>query len=283
MSVCVIKIKSYREFHRGFTELYRESYSNQCSIEELIPSIIRLITKLKLDAMKRTIYYYLFVAGLFLLSGNSLGQSVVKETRNVSDFTGVNFGLAGNLVISLGSSFQVVLEGDNKSIKDIEAVVRNGKLLIRRNNFGMFNNERVNAYVTMPEVKSLGLSGSGKATVEGTVKTDVLDLSVSGSGRISIPHVILNEMNCSISGSGDIILEDGEVGKADLSISGSGSYTGDKVVIKDFKTGISGSGSCSCNVTESLNAAISGSGNVIYSGSPRINVRASGSGHVRSR
>jgi hypothetical protein len=233
--------------------------------------------------MKRVICYCLIVAGLFLLTGNSSGQSASKETRNVSDFTGVSFGLAGNLVIKLGSSFQVVLEGDTRYIRDIETIVRNGRLVIRRDNFGLFNNERVNVYITMPEIKSLGLSGSGRAAIEGTVKTDVLDLSVSGSGKISIPEVILNEMNCSISGSGDIYLESGEVMKAELSISGSGSYAGEKVVIKDFQAGISGSGSCSCNVSESLNASISGSGNVFYSGNPKINVRASGSGHVRSR
>ena len=212
-----------------------------------------------------------------------MGQSVVKETRDVSNFTGVSFGLAGNLTIKQGLSYQVVLEGDSKYIKDIETTVRNGKLVIRRDNFGMFNNERVNVYITLPELKSLGLSGSGRATVEGTVKTDILDLSVSGSGKISVPEVMLKEMNCSISGSGDINLDGGEVDKADLSISGSGGYAGDKVIIKDFHAGISGSGSCSCYVSESLNAVISGSGNVVYSGNPRINVKASGSGHVRSR
>jgi hypothetical protein len=233
--------------------------------------------------MKRVINFCVIVAGLFLLTGNSYSQSVVKETRDISGFTGVNFGLAGNLVIKLGSSFEVVLEGDSKYIRDIETVVRNGRLVIRRDNFGMFNNEKVNVYITMPEVKSLGLSGSGRATVEGTIKTDVLDLSVSGSGKISIPEVFLNEMNCSISGSGDINIDRGQGGKAELSISGSGGYAGDNVVIKAFKAGISGSGSCSCNVSESLDASISGSGNVVYSGNPRINVRASGTGHVRSR
>jgi Putative auto-transporter adhesin, head GIN domain len=233
--------------------------------------------------MKRVIYFCAIVAGFFLLTGNSFGQSVVKETRDVSGFTGVSFGLAGDLVIKFGSSCNVVLEGDSKYIKDIETVVRNGKLVIRRDNFGMFNNEKVNVYITMQEVKSLGLSGSGRAAVEGTVKTDVLELSVSGSGKISIPEVFSNEMNCSISGSGDINVVSGQVGKADLSISGSGGYVGDNVVIKDFRAGISGSGSCSCNVSESLNASISGSGNVVYSGNPKINVRSSGSGHVRSR
>jgi len=233
--------------------------------------------------MKRVIKFCVFVAVLFLVTIYSSGQSVVKETRDVSGFTGVNFGIAGNLFVKIGSGFQVTIEGDSKYIRDVESIVKNGKLVIRRDNFGIFNNERANVYVTMPEIKSLGLSGSGQATVEGTVKTDMIDLSVSGSGKITIPEVILGEMSCSISGSGDIHLEGGEVGKADLSISGSGSYAGDKVVIKDFQAGISGSGSCSCNVSESLNATISGSGNVIYSGNPRMNVRASGSGHVRSR
>jgi hypothetical protein len=232
--------------------------------------------------MKKTGIFYLLVAGLFLVAGNSFGQST-RETRDVSDFTGVNFGLAGNLIITLGSPYKVVLEGDSKYISDIETFIRNGKLVIRRQNFGIFNNEKVNVYITMPELKSLSLSGSGKANVEGTVKTELLDLDVSGSGRISIPEVILGELNCSISGSGDIDLKSGKVGKAELSISGSGSYGGDMVVIKDFQAGISGSGSCSCNVSESLNASISGSGNVVYSGNPKINVRASGSGHVRSR
>lgn len=231
--------------------------------------------------MKRAIIFCSVLAAILLSTANSYGQS--KETRNVSGFTGVTFGIAGNLYIKLGSEFQVTLEGDGKYISEIETVVRNGKLVIRRDNYNFFHNEKANVYVTMPEIKSLGLSGSGKATVEGTVKTDLLELSVSGSGKISIPEVKLDEMRGSISGSGDILLDGGEVGKADLSISGSGNYSGERVVIKNFHAGISGSGSCSCNVSESLDVSISGSGNVVYSGNPRMNVRASGSGHVRSR
>lgn len=233
--------------------------------------------------MKRIIYFCFFVAGLILATGNIFGQSDVKETRNVSAFKGVNFGIAGNLNIKLGSTFQVVLEGESKYIADIETVVRDGKLIIRRDNFKIFDNESVNVYITMPEINSLGVSGSGRAAIEGTVKADMLDLSVSGSGKISIPEVILTEMNCSISGSGDIYLEGGKSEKAEISISGSGSYVGDKTVTKNFEARISGSGSCSCNVSETLETSISGSGNVYYSGSPKMNLHSSGSGHVRSR
>ena len=36
----------------------------------------------------------------------------------------------------------------------------------------------------MPELNGLGVSGSGKAEIKDAVKTDDLNLSVSGSGKI---------------------------------------------------------------------------------------------------
>jgi hypothetical protein len=233
--------------------------------------------------MKKIACFLVIVSSLLISTGYTFGQPVSKETRNVSDFTAVSFGLAGEVNIKLGSTFQVVLEGDSKYIADVETYVRDGRLIIRRdNNFG-FNDQKVNVYITMPEIRSLGMSGSGKALIEGVLKADALNLSVSGSGRITIPEIAIIALDCSISGSGSIYLEGGTAGKADISISGSGSFNAEKVVIKDFKAGISGSGSCSCNVSDNLEAGISGSGNIVYSGNPKINVRASGSGHVRSR
>jgi hypothetical protein len=233
--------------------------------------------------MKKTISYFMIAVLTAAATACSFGQSTVKENRNVSDFEGISFGIAGNLYINIGRSFQVTVEADRRYIEDIETVVRNGRLYIRKDNNRWFNNERADVYVTLPELKSLGVSGSGKAEVEDAVRTDRLDLSVSGSGRIIIPGLNSDEMKCSISGSGSINIDNGNVGSADLSISGSGNYRGDDLNIDDFNAGISGSGSCTCKVTESLKASISGSGNIYYSGHPRMDVRASGSGHVRSR
>lgn len=224
------------------------------------------------------------LAFLVLTAGYAMGQTG-KETRNVSDFSEVAFGSAGNLHIKFGSQFSVVLEGDKDYLNEIETVVRNGKLVIRHeNNFRIFNNQHVDVYITMPSLKGLGVSGSGKATVEDAIKTETLDLNVSGSGKIMINDLKATELNCGISGSGDIIIDgSGEVQKGDLGISGSGSYKGDNFKIASLDVHISGSGSCSCNVTNNLKASVSGSGNVYYSGNPRLDVHSSGSGHVRSR
>jgi hypothetical protein len=234
--------------------------------------------------MKKLINSFLLVFTVMILTtGYTKGQSG-KETRNVSDFNEVGFGIAGNLHIRFGTSFSVVLEGSKDYLEEIETVVRNGKLIIRCDNWHLFGSQHAEVYITMPSIKALGVSGSGKASVEEALKAEMIDLNVSGSGKIVVGDLNASELNSGISGSGDIIIEgSGNVGKGDFSISGSGSFKGENVKIGSLAVGISGSGSCSCNVTDNLKASVSGSGNIWYSGSPRLDVRTSGSGHVRSR
>jgi len=237
--------------------------------------------------MKRGFFLSALILSVIVSAGFAGNQSDVKETRNVSGFTKVNFGVAGNLYINIGPEFKVVLEGEKKYIDDVITEVSGGKLVIKNENWKINNwrmNEKVNVYITMPELAGLGVSGSGKAEVKDAIKTSDLGLSVSGSGKIYISDITVSNLSCGISGSGDIILSgSGSCSKADISISGSGNYDGLPLKIGTAEIHISGSGNCSCNVTESLRASVSGSGNVTYEGSPKIDAHVSGSGKVRSR
>jgi hypothetical protein len=233
--------------------------------------------------MKKTIISAIAVTALFFLSaGVSFSQS--KETRDLSGFREVNFGISGNLYITIGSAYKVTLEGDAEYLHEIQTVVKDGKLRIRRENYRFFNNERADIYITMPSLSGLGISGSGKAKVNGSVEADEFSLSVSGSGKVYLADLTADSFGCSISGSGDVIIEG--KGKADngkITISGSGNYSGANFEIDNLSVNISGSGGCDCKAGDTLTARISGSGNVNYYGQPKIDVRASGSGHVRSK
>ena len=55
--------------------------------------------------MKRGIILSVVIIALTLTNGLSNGQSIVKETRDVSGFTKVSFGVSGNLYINFGSEF----------------------------------------------------------------------------------------------------------------------------------------------------------------------------------
>jgi len=233
--------------------------------------------------MKRFVFSAALMFVMILMSGFAYSQS--KETRNVSDFTKVSFGVSGDLFVKIGPEFKLVIEGDKDVLEDIETVVSGGRLNIRKESWNMnFNNERVTINLTMPEIEGLGVSGSGKAQIMDPVEADNLSLSVSGSGKLITSGLSVDDLNCGISGSGDIILgSDGSIDNGEISISGSGGFSGEGIEIDHLEVNISGSGDCRCRAGDSLEAHVSGSGNVTYLGNPKVNARVSGLGHVRSK
>jgi hypothetical protein len=234
--------------------------------------------------MKSGLLISAFIVSFTLASMVTSASPVEKETRNVTGFTKVSFGVSGDLYINIGSEFKVVLEGEKSLLEEIRTEVSGTKLVIKNENWHSHNNERVTVYITMPAIEGLGVSGSGKAEIRDAVKATNLDFSVSGSGKILTGDVAASNLNVGISGSGDVIIGGGgEAAKADVSISGSGNYTGESLKLGDADFSISGSGSCKCFVSENLKASVSGSGNIIYSGSPKIDARVSGSGRVKSK
>jgi hypothetical protein len=234
--------------------------------------------------MKNMLFASFFLTGFVLTSGLANSQTVEKEIRNVKGFTKVNFGISGDLKIKIGPEFSVVLEGVRNDLEEVITELSGDKLLIKQENWRFRFNEKVNVYITMPELTGLGVSGSGKAEILDAINNaDNLSLSVSGSGRLLTAGLITDNLNCSISGSGNITIgSEGNADNGDISISGSGNYSGEAFEIDNLKISVSGSGNCLCKAGDSLNATISGSGNVTYKGNPRIDARVSGSGHVRA-
>ena len=234
--------------------------------------------------MKSRLLLSAFIVAISLTTGFSYGQTVNKETRNLSGFTKVNFGISGDLYINIGTEFKVVLEGDKSQLEEIETEVSGSKLVIKQDNWHTHGHDKVTVYITMPELAGLGVSGSGKAEIKDAVKTEELDFSVSGSGRIVTADLALGKLDVGISGSGDVIIGgSGEAASGDVGISGSGNFAGESLKIANAEFHISGSGSCKCNVTDNLKANVSGSGNITYIGSPKVDARVSGSGKVRSK
>jgi hypothetical protein len=230
--------------------------------------------------MKKIIFLSAFI---FILASVGTASGQTKETRDVKNFTKVNFGVPGNLYINIGPEFKVVLEGDKDDLEEIETEVTGGRLVIKKDNWSFNFNEKITAYITMPEIEALGVSGSGRAEIQDLVKADVLNLSVSGSGKLYTSEISVSKLDCSISGSGDIYInESGNAESAEISVSGSGNYIGESLKIGNADIHISGSGNCTCNVTGSLKASVSGSGNVSYEGNPKLDAHVSGSGKVRS-
>jgi hypothetical protein len=214
----------------------------------------------------------------------SSAQGTYSETRNVTGFDEVAFAVAGEVYISFGQEYKVVLEGDKDYLAKVETEVSGGTLKIKNEKWFNSGNQKVIVHITMPLLKGLAVSGSGKVVIDDPLKTQSLEVEISGSGKIYTKDIEVNSFECSISGSGCLEFSgSGTIGDAELSISGSGNLTAPEIKIARFEVNISGSGKCDCYVTEKLEGSISGSGNIFYSGNPKIDASVSGSGHIRSK
>lgn len=258
---------------------------------------------------------------LFVTAGLSFAQQ--REVRKVDNFTKISFGFPGKLYLRQGSPQKVELEGDSDVLKEVETNVSGGRLRIGREgkwfDWHSFN-DRITVYITVPEIEAVGVSGSGDIIGESTIRTNDLNLNVSGSGSLSLEVEATGDVGADVSGSGNVDLRgrvksfnsdvsgSGRVavsatidGLADFGISGSGKIEAKgkadrvtarisgsgRVLAADLETNhcevrISGSGDVAINVSNELDANISGSGSVSYRGNPKkVNSHSSGSGKVR--
>lgn len=207
-----------------------------------------------------------------------------KETRNVGSFDEIIMRVSGKVLVTQGDKDEVILEGDDELLEDIETEVRGGRLNIKNKRARWWSNNnsrgRLTVYITVKKLRGAFINGSGDIISQNTLKTDDFIASISGSGDIEL-DLEADYTEAKISGSGNIELS-GKSDKVKLSISGSGKYLAEKLIAGDYKVSMSGSGRGSINVTGDLDVRISGSGKIYYMGKPSsVNTSVSGSGSVK--
>jgi hypothetical protein len=212
-----------------------------------------------------------------LLSGET-----IKETRDVSSFSSISLTMAADVYLTQGPVQKVEIEGDKNAIAEIETKVEGGKLKIETKDFHG-NTGKITLYITVPEINGLSVSGSGDIKSQSPVKTDELDMNVSGSGSIKLTELNAREVSATITGSGNIDIASGQAqNEIEVVITGSGSYSGEGFGVNEADITITGSGSARVWAVKELQTNITGSGNVDYKGNPQVNANSTGSGKTNS-
>ena len=171
---------------------------------------------IKYKKMKKSIYLIFAVSTIFVFANcyyqtGSTNKENIKETREVSDFSGVSLAIAGNVYLKQGSPQEVILEGDANDLKNIITRVESGILKIKVDDWMIRINNHVNIYITVSEINDLSVSGSGDIIAEDKITTDDIELKVSGSGKIKIETLNAQSINTKISGSGDVYMGGGNM------------------------------------------------------------------------
>jgi hypothetical protein len=188
--------------------------------------------------------FFLVIALTVSCTTPVMSGETVKETRDVSPFSSINLAISADVYLTQGAVQKVEIEGDKGSLQEIETSVSDETLKIKTKDYFHGNFGKISIYITVPEIHTLSVSGSGDITAQSSVKTNELDLNVSGSGSIHFKELSARELSATITGSGDIDLASGQAEtETDVVITGSGSFSGEGFVAQEVVVTITGSGS----------------------------------------
>ena len=202
---------------------------------------------------------------------------IVSQEFILPDIYGLALHLPGDVFITNGPDQEIIVEGEENILDEIEFDVRNGIWQVETDRC-VKDVDDLRIFITIPMVEELSIIGSGNIVSENTLAADDLDLNIIGSGNIDIA-VDADDIDAKISGSGDMRLE-GIAEDVELNISGSGDYRAYGLNALSGDVRISGSGNAWIFAQESLKVRISGSGDVRYQGDPSLDISISGSGRV---
>lgn len=241
--------------------------------------------------MTKKILAFLFLATITLTT-NAQGLSnkrikgngkIATEKRTTSNYNKVYSSSSFDVLLVKGKEGNITIKGEENIIPLIETFVENNALKIKfKKNTNVSTTKKIEITVAVESIQGVILSGSGKITSNFTLKEELINTTISGSGTIEL---LLNtsEVNVTISGSGKVSLE-GDTSELNAKISGSGNVKAYDLKANKAAIKVSGSGNVKVNVVDSLSAKISGSGNIYYYGNPRyLNSKSSGSGNIIKR
>ncbi len=203
--------------------------------------------------------------------------SYVSRSLSLPPFSGISQETSVEVFIRQGEEQEVIVEGKEDAIDQLELDVDNGVWDIEFDRC-VRDLGTMQIYITLPELRSIRSSGSGDIVGENTFETGDLDINQSGSGDVRLT-ALMDDLDVRISGSGDLLIE-GVADEAYYRLSGSGDVRAYGLECRTAEVNISGSGGTEVRVEEWLRVRISGSGDVRYMGNPELDVDITGSGDL---
>ncbi len=240
----------------------------------------------------------LAVAGCF--SGEGSGN-VVLEPFPVEPFSEVVLNGEGVAIITSGDH-GVTVSVEDDVLPSVQAGTRGATLFLGREVDwidGVRPTVPIEYRVTLPDLESVQVAGSGRAAIRGmrarqglsvavtgSGSVDAVDVAggdvaveVSGAGAVSLTGIVAEEFLVDISGSGEVTAA-GSAESIILDIGGSGLYRGIELRGLRADVEVGGVGQAFVWADEQLEVDVSGLGKVTYRGDPAMDDRVVGNDRV---
>jgi hypothetical protein len=220
---------------------------------------------------------FLFVAlsltlGSCVMNGWNYGISgngnVVKETRDVTGFTGVHVSSGIDVYLSEGDQYEVVVEADENLIEVIETDLKGDMLVVGTDQVNIRRAEAKRVHVTLPHLKELKISSAGDCKGQTPFHCGDLRLSISSAGDMSL-EVEADRIVLDISSSVDAKIT-GKANLLDASLSSAGDLDAYDLEARSVEVNVSSAGDARVFATEEISMSASSAGNIYYRGDPKV-------------
>lgn len=208
--------------------------------------------------------------------------NIVQVGREVPNFQDLSTKGSIDVEIQPGENYTVKIVGDENIIPYVMTEVRNGELQVYYQDKISIRNGNIKVMVSAPFLNNISTSGSGNITSTGIISNNqMITITSAGSGNVDL-QVYGPAVKLRGSGSGDFTLS-GQTKDMECTLSGSGDLDSKDLKAENVKVKISGSSNARLFAAADLSATISGSGNILYWGNPALSeVKISGSGKVKA-
>ncbi|HEV3413705.1 MAG TPA: head GIN domain-containing protein [Puia sp.] len=216
----------------------------------------------------------LLLAGVIVLAQNpKIINDANAQKRSVGDFHGIQVGGGIELFLSQGSEEAVAVSANDPEIRDrMVTEVKDGVLHIYLKDQGWHwnwnGNVKMKAYVSCKALDQLKGAGGANIHVDQTLKSERLDVHLSGGGRIQGKFEV-GEMVVGIAGGGETYIS-GTTSQLQVHVSGGGDFHGYDLAADSCQARVSGGGEVYVTVNKTLSATVHGGGDIRYKGNGSV-------------
>jgi hypothetical protein len=172
-------------------------------------------------------------------------------------------------------------EGSRSQLDRVDMQVSGGLLVVRLRAVPESTSRSGGAstlYLSTGPIRRAIMVGGGKLHID-RLKGQSATLSISGNGDVTVDNVALDRLNILSAGSGRMALS-GKAGQIDARIQGAGTILGGGLLGRDVAVYNDGPGEITLNASRSAAVTASGSGDTIIRGVSACTVKQRGTGHI---
>lgn len=236
----------------------------------------------------------MMILAVVMVAGCASAASGINESgvekRKVKAFTKIRLEGPVEVYYSQGKTASVEVKAPAKHMKDVRTYVDGQTLVVslastdivvwRISGRKGYTN-KIEVYVTSPDLIGVNLNGSGNFVCSGRLDTDNLGILLRGSGDITFNDIICDNIRTELVGSGDINLKKVDALSSEVILVGSGDIGISQKNVRKTTIDLKGSGdiSVSFNSCGAVESELKGSGDISLSGTVKsFSKRAIGSG-----